>query len=141
VRVALAGERVPAAAAAIAHAGAPHAAGNAGSVGAGIYYVAADRSVTYGELGRLAGRACGWAVAVAPTPRPLFWVAGAVGEVVGRVRRRPTIINIDKVRESMARGWVCSDQKIREALGYSPAAPLETRFAETVAWYRAHGWL
>jgi hypothetical protein len=41
----------------------------------------------------------------------------------------------------MARGWVCSDAKIREQLGYAPGAPLEGRFAETVAWYRAHAWL
>ena len=109
--------------------------------GGGRYYVAADRPVTYGELGRLAGRACGRLVAPVPAPRPLFWVAGAVGEVVGRVRRRPAILNFDKVRESMAPGWVCSDDKIRTALGYAPGAPLEDRLAETVNWYRAHGWL
>jgi nucleoside-diphosphate-sugar epimerase len=109
--------------------------------GMGRYYVAADRAVTYGELGRLAARAAGWAVAAVPAPRPLFWAAGALGEVFGRVRRRPTIINFDKIRETMAPGWVCSDEKIRAELGYQPGAPLEARFAETVAWYRAHGWL
>jgi nucleoside-diphosphate-sugar epimerase len=129
VRVARDGERVP--------------AGEAGpaNFGVGRYYVAADRALTYSEFGRLAARAAGWAVASLPTPRPVFWVAGSLGEVVGRLRRRPSIINWDKIRESMAKGWVCSDEKIRRGLGYAPGAPLEKRFAETVAWYRAHGWL
>ena len=41
----------------------------------------------------------------------------------------------------MAKGWVCTDEKIRRDLGYSSPKPLEDRFDETVAWYRAHGWL
>jgi nucleoside-diphosphate-sugar epimerase len=50
-------------------------------------------------------------------------------------------VNFDKVRETMARGWVCSDEKLRASLGYAPQATLEERFAETVAWYREHSWL
>jgi nucleoside-diphosphate-sugar epimerase len=115
--------------------------GNATLPGTGRYYVAADRSITYAEFGRLAARAAGWMVAPIPTPRAIFWAAGSLGEVVGRLRRRPSIVNWDKVRESMAKGWVCCDEKIRTDLGYAPGAPLEKRFAETVAWYRAHGWL
>lgn len=115
--------------------------GAAGEPGQGKYYVAADRHVTYGEMGQLAAKAAGWAVATLPLPRPIFWFAGSIGEVVGRVRKRPSLVNFDKVREACAAGWVCSDEKIRTQLGYQPAAPLEERFAETVAWYRQHGWL
>ena len=109
--------------------------------GKGKYYVAADRTITYGELGRLAGAAAGWAVATLPVPKAIFWLAGSLGEAIGRIRRRPSIINFDKVREATAKGWVCSDEKIRRELGYQPGATLEQRFAETVAWYRRHGWL
>jgi nucleoside-diphosphate-sugar epimerase len=129
VRVALHGERVP------------RGANGSAPIGAGRYYVAADRAVTYGQLGQLAARAAGWAVATLPTPRPVFYLAGAIGEVMGRVRGRPALVNFDKVRETMARGWVCSDEKIRTSLGYAPQATLEERFAETVAWYREHSWL
>ncbi len=128
VRVAQSGERVP-------------AASGASPPGTGRYYVQADRAITYAELGRVASRAAGWAVASVPTPRPVFWFAGALGEVMGRVRRRPSLVNLDKVRESMAPGWVCSDDKIRDQLGYKPGAVLEQRFSETVQWYRVHGWL
>ena len=57
------------------------------------------------------------------------------------MRGRAALINFDKVREATARGWVCSDEKIRSTLGYRPPATLEKQFAETVAWYREHGWM
>jgi nucleoside-diphosphate-sugar epimerase len=113
----------------------------AATIDKGKYYVAADRSITYGELGQLAATAAGWAVASLPLPKPIFWFAGSLGEALGRIRKRPALINFDKVREATAKGWVCSDEKIRTQLGYQPAATLEERFAETVAWYRQHGWL
>ncbi len=129
LRVAQHGSRVPAGAV------------NSGTIGAGKYYVAADRHITYAQLGLLAGAAAGWTVAPLPVPTPIFWFAGSLGEMVGRFRRRPALINIDKVREATAAGWVCCDEKIRSELGYRPGATLEQRFAETVAWYREHGWL
>lgn len=132
IRVALHGERVPRDAA---------GAAAAPATGQGKYYVAADRNITYGEMGQLAARAAGWAVAPLPLPTPIFWLAGTLGEIVGRLRDRPSILNWDKVREATAKGWVCSDEKIRRQLGYQPSATLEARFADTVAWYRAHGWL
>jgi nucleoside-diphosphate-sugar epimerase len=109
--------------------------------GQGKYYVAADRDVTYGEMGQLAARAAGWTVATLPLPTPLFWVAGAIGETVGRMRGRATLINFDKVREATARGWICSDKKLRTTLDYRPWATLEKQFADTVAWYREHRWM
>ncbi|HEX6961866.1 MAG TPA: NAD-dependent epimerase/dehydratase family protein [Lacipirellula sp.] len=128
IRVALRGERLG-------------ANTNGSNPSLGKYYVAADRNITYGEMGQLAAKAAGWAVATVPLPRPIFWAAGCLGEAVGRLRKRPSIINWDKVREACAAGWVCSDEKIRTQLGYKPGAKLEDRFAETVHWYREHGWL
>jgi nucleoside-diphosphate-sugar epimerase len=115
--------------------------GESAPKGVGRYYVAADRHVTYGQFGQLAAKAAGWRIAPLPLPKPIFWLAGSFGEAVGLLRKRPAIVNIDKVREATAKGWVCSDEKIRTALGYQPGATLEERFAETVAWYREHNWI
>jgi nucleoside-diphosphate-sugar epimerase len=128
MRVALRGERAA-------------ANGQAATHGVGRYYVAADRHVTYGQFGQLAAKAAGWRIAPLPLPKPIFWIAGSLGEAVGRLRKRPSLVNLDKVREATAKGWVCSDDKIRGALGYEPGATLEERFAETVAWYREHDWI
>jgi len=135
MKIALQGERLPLP----SHdsKGSPSAA----AYGQGKYYVAADRDVTYGEMGQLAARAAGWTVATLPLPTPIFWIAGAIGETVARTRGRPALINFDKVREATARGWVCSAAKISSSLGYRPASTLEDDYVATVAWYREHGWI
>jgi nucleoside-diphosphate-sugar epimerase len=107
----------------------------------GIYYITSGPTITYGEMGQLASRALGCAVLVLPTPKAAFWFTGGIGEILGRLRRRPGLINWDKMREATASGWECSDEKLRRELAYLPAKPLEERFAETVAWYRENGWL
>jgi nucleoside-diphosphate-sugar epimerase len=108
---------------------------------AGIYYITSGPTITYGQMGVLAARALGQRVLVIPAPKLVFWVTGGIGEVLGRLRRKPGLINWDKMREAVASGWECSDDKIRAELGYQPAMPLEQRFVDTVAWYREHGWL
>ena len=108
---------------------------------AATYYVAAERTIPYGEMGHLAAQAIGCRAVALPVPKFLFWILGGFVEVIGRVRGQPGLLNLDKIREAVAPGWVCSDKKIRAELGYRPAATLEQRFAETAAWYRDHGWL
>ncbi|MGI9455917.1 MAG: NAD-dependent epimerase/dehydratase family protein [Aeoliella sp.] len=108
---------------------------------AGIYYVAAERTIAYGELGKLAAQSLGCKGIAVPIPRALFWLAGGAMELVGQIRRQPSLLNLDKIREAVASAWECSDERIRHELDYQPAAPLEQRFAETAQWYRQQGWL
>ncbi|MAT71962.1 MAG: hypothetical protein CMJ58_20860 [Planctomycetaceae bacterium] len=109
--------------------------------GTGIYHVAAERNLTYGEFGTLAGAAAGWVVAPLPLPKLAFWVVGGGMELLGRLRGRAGLVNFDKARESCAAGWVADDAKIRQQLDYRPSATIEKQLADTVAWYRARKWL
>jgi len=107
----------------------------------GTYHVASERTITYGEFGQLAADSIACKVHVLPLPKPMFWLIGGAMETLGQLLRQPAVLGWDKVREAVAVGWVCDDEKIRTQLGYQPAMPLEQRFAETAAWYRKHGWL
>jgi len=134
IRLAERGERVPAPRAAATQNGDAHR-------NTGVYYISAERTISYAELGKLAARALGCAGFALPLPKSLFWIAGGVAEVAGRLRQQPGVLNLDKIREALAPGWECDDTKLRDTLGYEPAAPLEKRFAETAAWYRQQGWV
>ncbi len=125
---------------AIAERGDPVPPGADGGCGAGVYQVACAESPTYAELGRRIGDAAGRTVRVVTLPAPITGVAAALGELVGRLRDRPTVLNRDKYREAIGGDWWCTTDAVT-ALGWRPAAPLDTRLAETVAGYRAAGWL
>jgi len=108
---------------------------------AGTYYVTTEQAIDYREMGRLAAHAIGTRTLVLPLPRFAFWTVGAASEAVCQLARRAHYLNIDKMREVTAPGWVCADKKIRRELGYQPAASLAQRFTDTARWYAEHQWL
>lgn len=108
----------------------------------GIYFIAADDYPTYAELGHAIAIALGKKrAAVVHMPKPLMKLAGLCGDAMGRIRRRPTWINSDKMTEAMAGSWMCSSAKARIHLGWCPEAALAERLYETAQWYRQARWL
>ncbi|MEM8945983.1 MAG: NAD-dependent epimerase/dehydratase family protein [Planctomycetota bacterium] len=107
----------------------------------GVYYVAAERTVPYGHLGKLAAEAIGCKGVALPLPRSLFWLVGGMAQLYGQLTGKLQVLNLDKAREAAAPGWECDDQRLRNELDYRPALPLQQRFGETADWYRQQGWL
>ncbi len=109
---------------------------------AGYYFVAGDQDPEYVQLGRLIGDAVGRPrVFVVRTPDWMGRCAGACSEVVSRLRGRPAIFNLDKMREAAAGSWVCSAERIRNELGFRVARPLGDRLRQTADWYASRGLL
>jgi nucleoside-diphosphate-sugar epimerase len=103
----------------------------------GYYFVAGEEQPTYGELGKLIGKALGRArVWVLRSPGPIMLYAVACGaEAIARLRCEPHILNFDKAREARAGSWTCSAAVIRAELGFAPRAPLVERLRQTADWY------
>jgi len=108
----------------------------------GYYFVAHDEHPTYAELGRRIARAAGRRKArVIRFPRAAAWATAGAAELVARLRGKPMIVNLDKAREAVAGSWTCSALAAREQLGFEPAASLDERLRQAVAWYREQGWV
>jgi nucleoside-diphosphate-sugar epimerase len=109
--------------------------------GEGVYQVDGSDAPTTGELLQRIGAACGRPrVRVVALPRALPWLAAAASEAWGRLRDRPTVLNLDKVTELHAGAWAGDATKARKQLGFQPLA-LDARLAQTAAGYRGRGWL
>ncbi len=112
------------------------------SLSRGIYFCAADETVTYAGLGRLIGQAMGRErTRILRVALPCLWCLGAFNELFGRVSSRPQFLNLDKYREAKAGSWTCANQKIYHELGIQPAHSLLERLKQTVDGYRQRGWL
>lgn len=107
----------------------------------GIYYIRAERDIPYADLGNLAAQAVGSTSFALPLPKAVFWLIGGAAELYGQFVRKPSVLNLDKIREAVAPAWECCDERLRQELDYQPAATLEERFVETAHWYRENGWL
>ncbi|TWT88675.1 NAD dependent epimerase/dehydratase family protein [Pseudobythopirellula maris] len=115
---------------------------SAGPPGQGVYHVADPQVSSYAEMGRLAADAMGRRVWVLRRRKYPFLLPAMAGDLLARLRGKPSIVGMDKLREATAPGgWVCSSQKAIETLGWAPAASLEERYRQTAEAYRAAGWL
>ena len=107
---------------------------------AGVYHAAEPRSYAWGEvLARMADAVESHGIRVR-VPAGVVRGAAAVTEWVSRLTRRPVIFDRDKARELLAE-WLCETDAARRDLGFEAAVPLAEGLRETVAWYRAYGWL
>ena len=106
-----------------------------------VYFVAGPDSTSYEEMGDAIARALGtWAVRV-PIPAVMLQAGALAGEFAGAMTRRAPFFSRDKFREITAGAWIVSSRKIRDQLGWAPAAPLEECVRATAGWYREAGWV
>ena len=102
------------------------------SSGQGIYFMAAEESPSYADLGQEIAAAMGKRRATAVhLPGPLVRLVGLCGDAIGQILRRPSWVNSDKMTEALAGSWTCSSAKARAHLGWRPGATLTDRLRET----------
>ncbi len=104
------------------------------------YFLGSEAYYTWNEIRDAIIRALGKPVVRVNVPVPLVGPVGAIVEGVGRWMGEYPPLNRDKAREAKA-SWLCSVAKARREIGYRQTIELEEGMAETVAWYRAQGWL
>jgi len=104
------------------------------------FFITDGKPTTWGALLDAAGRAMGKSFTVVKVPIPLVQVVAGIADLVGRLRGKPAILNLDKVKEARCGAWTCSDAKARRILGYRPRFDLEQGVSDTIAWYRKAGW-
>jgi nucleoside-diphosphate-sugar epimerase len=130
IKAALVGARVP-------------ATDRLASSGHGAYFFADPTPMTFADLGKKIGQLLGfrWTPNL-PIPVPVTGVAAWLSESLAHVRggRMPTF-NRDKIREAKQAAWSCDVSRSIEELQWEPAASLEMRLAQMVAWYQSEGWV
>ena len=113
--------------------------GAAGAPGE-TFFVGSARGYSWDEVHAAVRAALGTPVLRLPVPGAAVVAAGRVAEWVGGLRGRVPPLTRDKA-EAARHAWVCSVEKASARFGYAPRVGLAEGMAETVAWYRAAGWL
>lgn len=107
------------------------------------YYVAGDEVVSLRELleetCRVLDRSS-FRLSVPP-----FVVRGVKKALVLMGGQLPLVgggrVNVDKLREVEADYWLCSNERIKEELGFKPQWPWKRGVNETLRWYQEERWL
>lgn len=108
-----------------------------------LHYLADPAPVSWGAFAQVVGRAAGRAsdpIQVS-LPRGPALAMARCADWVAAWRRRSSSLNYDRMCEISERRWVCDPASAIAELGFAPAFTLAEGMRETVAWYRAAGWL
>ncbi len=106
-----------------------------------IYFICNDEPVAWSQVTAQIAKVMQKKPITIPIPYPVAYGVSALMELQGRILRKATILNRQKMQEVAAGSWVISNQKIKSELNFEPRVSLSVGLAETWQWYRNMGWL
>jgi nucleoside-diphosphate-sugar epimerase len=106
-----------------------------------ILHLANPDPSSWEDLGRLAAEALHIKLINLKFPLPLAYLVSCGAELLGKIRRDPSILNRQKFEELRQDGWVADTQKAIEKLDFNPQYPLREAIQETIDWYLRKNWL
>jgi len=102
----------------------------------GVYFACDDHEfLTYGQFGKRIAERLGKQVLLLPLSRPAGFAVAAIAQFAGSLIGKPSILNVDKVREATAPAWLCSSVKAQTQLGFSPARTLDQYLPDMINSY------
>lgn len=111
----------------------------------GVYHCNDGAEHTLRDIGLSIAAALGRRARVIAMPLPVMGAAalccGLVGQILMRMGQRVPSLTLDKYREAQCAGWLCAGERIRSELGFVPQVSLDAGIRESIAGYRAAGWL
>jgi 2-alkyl-3-oxoalkanoate reductase len=93
------------------------------------------------EIGAGLSAALGRPVRMIRLPRPVLTAVAAGVELHRRLTGSLTALSLAKVPELYHADWAARGPRLEARTGWKPAFDLARGFGETLAWYRAIGWL
>lgn len=106
------------------------------------YFLAGDGAHQWRQLFSLAAASAGRRIIVdIEVPRSLVDVTASFGSVIARLSGRASLLTAEKVALSRPKYWICSTERARRELAYTPRVSLQNGFAATYHWYLSQRWL
>ena len=105
------------------------------------FFLGGEALYSWRDLKEAAAAVLGRNALTVPVPPPLVSLSGALVEGVFRLWGSLPPFHREKAREIRYACKMCSIDKARRLLEYRPALSLKEGVADTIAWYRAQGWL
>ncbi|MFQ5799510.1 MAG: NAD-dependent epimerase/dehydratase family protein [Bacteroidota bacterium] len=106
-----------------------------------VYFSSSEEPCSWMEVGILIAKVMEKKVVRIPVPKTFVFAIAAFAEFGALFSDKPALINLEKAKEIVRSGWICSVEKAKIELGYKQKVGLEEGLRETVTWYKESGWL
>lgn len=106
------------------------------------YFVSNDEGYSWQEIGRAMKEALNKKkVFEVKLPDFVFFITAVFSEFLSFFTRKPALVNRQKIIEMKQIAWLCSNNKIKEAIQWEPNFSLESGMKQTASWYIKEKWL
>lgn len=106
------------------------------------YFLANDEPVQWRQLFRDAASCAKRSLAIdVELPMPLVRLAAELGDFSARVTGRAGLVTSEKVALSTPRFWICSNERAKQEIGFTPRVALPQGLCDTYQWYLTNRWL
>ena len=96
---------------------------------------------SWADVAAAAGRGFGRPMTRVRLPRGLMESLAVFNQLACRMFGATPSLTRDKVRELYHPDWLCRENPVAKLTGWSPRLTIDEGFEQTIAWYRAAGWL
>ena len=105
------------------------------------YFISGTQVYSWEDIGDVTREALGRKALRLRIPAFGVYAVAGVAEVLAKFSSRPALINIEKARDMVQEFWTCDPSKAKRDFGFEQKISLRDGVLDTVAWYRAQGWL
>ena len=107
----------------------------------GTYFVGDKTPYGYADLVAISASLLGNKTRNLSVPRPLMYAIAGATQAISWLLPKPSIVNIDKVRDLLTAYWTCDSGKIEREVGFRSTVEAREGFERTLSWYRTNRWL
>lgn len=105
------------------------------------YFVADQPMYLFTDLVKRLAAIAGKKTTSLPIPSSVLYSAAAVAQFFSQFSSKPSVLNIEKVRDLLQLHWVCSSKKIEQHIGFTCTTAIDNGLRNTYHWYKEQGWL
>ncbi|OFZ54280.1 MAG: hypothetical protein A2428_06795 [Bdellovibrionales bacterium RIFOXYC1_FULL_54_43] len=106
-----------------------------------IFYVSGNEVHTYREILTTIAECLERDPFSFNVPKIAIKAAATALSVAGFITRKSFPLNLDKVNELLPDYWICSNEKAKKLLRFSPEFDLRTGMSHSIEWYKRHRWI
>jgi nucleoside-diphosphate-sugar epimerase len=106
-----------------------------------IFYLTDGGLYTYRDLLLAMAASLGVRAFEMKIPAFVVSIAASIASALGALIGKTFPLNRDKMNEILPDYWICSTEKAKLMLGYSPKYNLSTGMADAIQWYRERKWI
>jgi len=106
-----------------------------------VFYLTGDHVTTYEGLMTTIAEQMNRDPLKIKIPKFALTVGAITLTGVGRILNKTFSLNMDKLNEVLADYWICSNQKAKNVLGFTPEYDLASGMANAIEWYKRQKWI